>query len=200
MTALADACAELAAWLPAAEALITAPDAQGSAGRGQPSSRPPWNAAAAMALLDAAEGARQLEASWRSGVLRPYSATGAVLAGRRPGRQVDDADPAAGRRRQGGTPPARRRHLPLLSLRHAPRLPPLRARGMPARCRGLPGRERQPAAGSRPPLPPRRHAPDRMARRAGDMSRNRKRTTGRIDPASLAAHASIRQEDQQVAP
>ena len=80
MTALADACAELAAWLPAAEALITAPDTQGSAGRGQPSSRPPWNAAAAMALLDAAEGARRLEASWRSGVLRPYSATGAVLA------------------------------------------------------------------------------------------------------------------------
>src|SRR5258708_8297107 len=32
-----------------------------------------------MALLDAAEGARRLEASWRSGRLRPYSATGAVL-------------------------------------------------------------------------------------------------------------------------
>src|SRR5258708_27365563 len=80
VTALADACAELAAWLPAAEALITAPDTQGSTGRGQPSSRPPWNAAAAMALLDAAEGARRLEASWRSGRLRPSSATGAVLA------------------------------------------------------------------------------------------------------------------------
>ena len=79
MTALADACAELAAWLPAAEALITAPDTQGSTSRGQPSSRPPWNAAAAMALLDALEGVRRLEASWRSGVLRPYSATGAVL-------------------------------------------------------------------------------------------------------------------------
>ena len=79
MTALADACAELAAWLPAAEALITAPDAQGSAGRGQPSSRFPGNSAAFNAVMDAAQGAIRLEASWRSGVLRPYSATGAVL-------------------------------------------------------------------------------------------------------------------------
>src|SRR5258708_4888575 len=79
VTALADACAELAAWLPAAEALITTPDTQGSTGRGQPSSRPPWNAAAAMALLDALEGAGRLEASGRSGVLRPSPATGAVL-------------------------------------------------------------------------------------------------------------------------
>jgi hypothetical protein len=80
VTALADACAELAAWLPAAEALITQPDADGSTGRGQPSSRPPWNGAAADALLDAAEGARQLEAAWRSGRRRPIAATGAVLA------------------------------------------------------------------------------------------------------------------------
>lgn len=86
MSALADACAELAVWLPAAEALITAPDVQGCAGRGQPSSRPPWNSQAAAALLDALEGTRQLEAAWRSGAagrpvtLRPMSGTGGTLA------------------------------------------------------------------------------------------------------------------------
>lgn len=86
MTPLADACAELAAWLPAAEALIAEPDIQPAIGRAQPSSKPPWNAAAATALLDALEGARQLEALWRSDAagrlvtVRPMSATGQTLA------------------------------------------------------------------------------------------------------------------------
>ncbi len=80
MDDLTGAGADLARWLPVAEALITEPDADGTRGRGQPASRPPWNGAAAMVLLDAVEGARQLEASWRSGHRRPVSATGAVLA------------------------------------------------------------------------------------------------------------------------
>ena len=45
MTALADACADYAAAVPLAEALIALPDADGTSGRGQPSSRFPWNAA-----------------------------------------------------------------------------------------------------------------------------------------------------------
>ncbi len=80
MTALAEACAELATWLPRAQALTTHPDTDGTTGHAQPSSRPPWNSAAADALLDAVEGARQLEAAWRSGHRRPAAATGAVLA------------------------------------------------------------------------------------------------------------------------
>ena len=78
--AVRDAVDELTRWLPAAQALTTTPDADGTRSRGQPSSRPPWNAAAAMVLLDAVEGARRLEAAWRSGRRRPVSATGAVLA------------------------------------------------------------------------------------------------------------------------
>src|SRR5258708_28051606 len=78
--AVRDAVDELTRWLPAAQALTTQPDADGTRGGGQPASRPPWNGAAAMVLLDAVEGARQLEASWRSGHRRPVSATGAVLA------------------------------------------------------------------------------------------------------------------------
>lgn len=66
MTGLADACAELAALLPAAAVLIAEPDADGSAGsRPAPSSRPPWNSAAASAVTGAAEGVRRLEASMR---------------------------------------------------------------------------------------------------------------------------------------
>jgi len=80
VTALAEACAELATWLPHAQALTTIPDTDGTTGHAQPSSRPPWNSAAADALLDAVEGARQLEAAWRSGHRRPPAATGAVLA------------------------------------------------------------------------------------------------------------------------
>ncbi len=78
--AVRDAVDELTRWLPAAQALTAQPDADGTRGRGQPSSRPPWNGAAAHALLDAVEGARRLEAAWRSGRRRPVSATGAVLA------------------------------------------------------------------------------------------------------------------------
>ena len=80
MTALADACADLAAALPRAQALTHIPDTDGTTSRSAPGSRPPWNPAAATALLDALEGARQLEASWRSGVVRPMRVTGAVLA------------------------------------------------------------------------------------------------------------------------
>ena len=66
MTALSDACADYAAAVPLAEALIAAPDADGTSGRGQPSSRFPGNSAAFNATMDALEGARQIEAAWRS--------------------------------------------------------------------------------------------------------------------------------------
>ena len=65
---LAEACAAIIAWLPAALELITEPDADGTTGTGQPASRPPWNAAAAAAALDAHEGLRRLEASLRLAV------------------------------------------------------------------------------------------------------------------------------------
>jgi hypothetical protein len=80
VTAVDEACADLAAVLPLAQALLHLPDHDGTTSRTQPTSRPPWNSQAADALLDAAEGARQLEAAWRSGHRRPYAATGAVLA------------------------------------------------------------------------------------------------------------------------
>lgn len=79
MTALADACAELAAWLPAAEALIAQPDTQPHAGRAQPSSKPPWNQAAADALLTACQGVIELEATWLGRPRRPIAHTGTVL-------------------------------------------------------------------------------------------------------------------------
>src|SRR5258708_21777136 len=78
--AVRDAVDELTRWLPAAQALTTQPDADGTRGRGPPASRPPWNGAAAMVLLDAVEGTRRLEAAWRSGHRRPVAAIGAVLA------------------------------------------------------------------------------------------------------------------------
>lgn len=62
---LGEHCADLAALLPAAAALITEADADGTAGTGQPGSRPPWNSAAAAAVMDAREGVRRLEASLR---------------------------------------------------------------------------------------------------------------------------------------
>lgn len=65
---LAEACASLAAWLPEAAALIAEADADGIAGSGQPGSRPPWNSAAAAAVMDAHEGVRRLEASLRQAV------------------------------------------------------------------------------------------------------------------------------------
>ena len=78
--AVRDAVGELTRWLPAAQALTAQPDADGTRGRGQPTSRFPGNSAAFNVVTDATEGARQLEASWRSGHRRPVSATGAVLA------------------------------------------------------------------------------------------------------------------------
>lgn len=86
MTPLAEACADFSEAVPLAEALIHIPDTDGSSGRGQPASRPPWNPAAATALLDALEGARQLEQAWRSQAAgrpvprRAMAHTGTVLA------------------------------------------------------------------------------------------------------------------------
>jgi len=68
MTALPEACTAIAAWLPQAAELTAQPDADGSSGHGQPGSRPPWNAAAANAHLDAHEGLRRLEAAMRRAV------------------------------------------------------------------------------------------------------------------------------------
>ena len=57
--ALRDACADLAAWLPAGAALIAEQDADGTSAHGKPGSRPPWNAAAANAVYDAHAGLRR---------------------------------------------------------------------------------------------------------------------------------------------
>lgn len=67
-TDLDAACADIAAWLPAARALTAEPDTSGTTAGGQPSSRPPWNTAAANAAMDAHEGLRRLEASMRLAV------------------------------------------------------------------------------------------------------------------------------------
>ena len=81
----ADACADLAAALPQAAALLTEPDRDGTTLRGKPGSRPPWNSEAANALFDALEGMLRLEASLRyainghPGTRRPYSQTDATL-------------------------------------------------------------------------------------------------------------------------
>ncbi len=61
MTALAEACADLAAWLPHARQLITQPDTTGHAGHTKPGSKPPWNAQVANVLLDPHAGVRELE-------------------------------------------------------------------------------------------------------------------------------------------
>ena len=65
---LGEYCADLAVLLPAAAALIAQADADGAAGSGQPGSSPPWNSAAAAAVMDAHEGVRRLEASLRLAV------------------------------------------------------------------------------------------------------------------------------------
>ena len=66
VTQLDDACTAIAAALPEAQALTAEPDAGGTASAAmQPSSRPPWNQAAAAAALDAHEGLRRLEAALR---------------------------------------------------------------------------------------------------------------------------------------
>lgn len=62
---LTASCADLAAWLPIAQALITEPDADGTTGGGQPGTRPPWNPGAANAVMDPHEGVRRLEATMR---------------------------------------------------------------------------------------------------------------------------------------
>lgn len=62
MTAdLAQACADLAAWLPAAAELITQPDTQPLEGRTQPGSQPPWNTQVANVLTDIHAMVRELE-------------------------------------------------------------------------------------------------------------------------------------------
>lgn len=55
-----EACGELEPWLPVAAALTHQPDTDGTRGHGKPSSRPPWNAAAEYALMDAVEGVARL--------------------------------------------------------------------------------------------------------------------------------------------
>lgn len=86
MSPLADACDDLARWLPRAAALTAAPDtAARTRASGKPGSRPPWNPQAAMALLDALAAIADTEAllrlivTGRSGRRRPASATGAAL-------------------------------------------------------------------------------------------------------------------------
>jgi hypothetical protein len=83
---LADACDDLARWLPRAAALTAAPDtAARTRASGKPGSRPPWNPQAAMALLDALAAIADTEAllrllvTGRAGRRRPASATGPAL-------------------------------------------------------------------------------------------------------------------------
>jgi hypothetical protein len=59
------ACADLAALLPEAGALIAIPDADGTHGGHQPGSKPPWNTQAANAALDAHAGVRDVEHNLR---------------------------------------------------------------------------------------------------------------------------------------
>lgn len=68
MTSLADACADLASWLPAASDLIAEPDTDGTRSHGKPGSKPPWNAAAAHAALDAHAGIRHIETAFRTAI------------------------------------------------------------------------------------------------------------------------------------
>src|SRR5437016_7647906 len=65
---LAASCADIAAWLPVARALTGQPDNDGTTAIGHPASCPPWNPAAAAAVMDAHEGLRRLEASLRLAV------------------------------------------------------------------------------------------------------------------------------------
>lgn len=69
MTAdLAESCAQIGAWLAAAQALTATADTDGTRTRTAPASRPPWNGAAENAAMDAWEGLRRLEASLRLAV------------------------------------------------------------------------------------------------------------------------------------
>ena len=63
MTAgLREECARLEHWLPCAQALTTEPGTGEPAAHGKPGSRPPWNTAAANAVMDAHAAARRIEA------------------------------------------------------------------------------------------------------------------------------------------
>jgi len=79
VTSLPEACADLAAWLPAATILLAEPDAGGARGGGKPGSTPPWNAAAANAKYDAKAAVRATEdlfrylVTGRSGLPRSWS-------------------------------------------------------------------------------------------------------------------------------
>ena len=86
MSPLADACDDLARWLPRAAALTAVPDtAARTRASGKPGSRPPWNQANANATMDAIAAIGDMEAWLRlivtgaSGRRRPPSATGAAL-------------------------------------------------------------------------------------------------------------------------
>lgn len=65
MSGLSDACTTLAELLPIAQALTTEPDIDGTTGHGKPGSRPPWNPAAANAVLDVHAGVRHIELTMR---------------------------------------------------------------------------------------------------------------------------------------
>jgi hypothetical protein len=85
MTPLAEACHDLGPALARAEALIAEPDTDITASRTKPGSRPPWNAQAANALLDALELIARLEQDWHAAAAgrpvprRPMSRTGATI-------------------------------------------------------------------------------------------------------------------------
>jgi hypothetical protein len=65
VTSLPEACADLAAWLPAAALLLAEPDAGGARGGGKPGSTPPWNAQVANAVFDAKALVRDTEQLFR---------------------------------------------------------------------------------------------------------------------------------------
>lgn len=65
MSSLTETCATLARLLPEAAELITEPDTDGTTGTGQPSSRPPWNTAAANATMDVHAAVRHIEHAMR---------------------------------------------------------------------------------------------------------------------------------------
>lgn len=86
VTALSDACADAARWLPEAAVLTAEPDTGATMRGGKPGSRPPWNSQAANSLWDALAVIADTEAMFRlivtghTGRRRPASATGAGLA------------------------------------------------------------------------------------------------------------------------
>ena len=65
MTDLADACHELATWLPHAHALIHLPDHDGTRTRGKPGTRPPGNWAVLAFTIDTAHALRHAEDTLR---------------------------------------------------------------------------------------------------------------------------------------